>query len=70
MQNQWTAWFDDFATAAAARRHLTTHWVGPKVQSRTDWSDSQIRCNSDGRWQIRLREADHVTAAAQQSKNF
>jgi hypothetical protein len=56
MIETWTAWFGDFATEAAAKRHLTTHFVGPKVRGRDEYIGTEIR-QSEGRFQVRLLQA-------------
>lgn len=57
----WTAWFGDFKGSAAAKRYLTTHFVGPKVKSRDQWMDTEIREWVQGRYQVRLLEAPSLT---------
>ena len=59
-KDNWSAWFGDFATRAAAKRHLTMVWTGPKVKDHAHWIDSEVRENADGRWQVRILEADFV----------
>lgn len=53
---KWGAWFASFATASAAKRHITMNYTGPKVPDRDSWVASEIRLGDDGRWQIRLAQ--------------
>lgn len=56
----WTAWFGDFATEGAAKRFLTMNFVGPKVPSRDEYLDSEVRAHN-GTFQVRLLERPFVS---------
>lgn len=61
-QGTWGMWFGDFATAPAAKRHITRYYTGPKVPDRNNWIDSDVQQNGEGRWMIRLCEAPFTSS--------
>jgi hypothetical protein len=59
--SDWSDWFGDYATKGSAKRAITMIFTGPKVSDRDNWIDSEVRQTPEGKWQVRVLEAEFVS---------